>query len=350
MSPRAAGKLRVGIAGYGIVGKRRRLFIDAHPAMQTVAVFDQTFADDATIDGLRCHRSYTALLDEPLDVLFVALPNYLSAEVTRAGLERGLHVFCEKPPARTTDEVRQVIAVEESKPGLVLKYGFNHRYHDSVQDALKLIRSNELGPIVNMRGVYGKSRILSFEGGWRAERKFAGGGILLDQGIHMLDLMRLFCGEFVEIKSFVSRDYWRHDVEDNAFALLKDNQGRVAMLHSTATQWQHRFSLEVACREGFIELSGILTGSQSYGEERLIVGRRAESMKGADQQTITKYVDDQSWAREIAEFAAAILDGRPVEHGRSRDALASMELVFRIYDADGAWAAFAAEAERGITR
>lgn len=340
-----AAPLRVGIAGFGIVGRRRRHFIDLHPSLRTVAVCDQAFGAETRIDGLRCFPTFEALLDEPLDVLFVALPNYVSAAVTMAGLERGLHVFCEKPPARTPAEVRQVMAVEARTPGVVLKYGFNHRYHDSVLDALRMVRSGELGPIVNMRGVYGKSKILSYESGWRAERRYAGGGILLDQGIHMLDLMRLFCGEFVDFKSFVSRDYWQHDVEDNAFVLMKDATGRVAMLHSSATQWQHRFSLDIACREGFLELSGILTGSQSYGEERLIVGRRAESMKGADRQSITKYLDDGSWAREIAEFAAAITDGSPIEHGRSSDALATMELVFRIYEADPEWAAFVSGAE-----
>ena len=79
-----------------------------------------------------------------------------------------------------------------------------------------------MGKIINLRGVYGKSKVIPFSGGWRSKRELAGGGILLDQGIHMLDLMRLFCGEFVEVKSYVSNDYWKHDVEDNAYALLKD--------------------------------------------------------------------------------------------------------------------------------
>jgi predicted dehydrogenase len=342
----SVASLRVGIAGYGIVGKRRRYFIDRHAALQTVAVCDRTFDGSGTApDGVRYHKTYEAMLRDPLDVLFIAMPNDMAAEVTLAGLARDLHVFCEKPPARTVAEVHRVIEMEQAKPDVVLKYGFNHRYHDSVKDALRIVRSEEIGSIVNMRGVYGKSKIIPFEGGWRAERRLAGGGVLLDQGIHMLDLMRLFAGEFVEIKSFVSNDYWRHDVEDNAFALMKDSSGRVAMLHSSATQWQHRFSLDVACREGFLELSGFLTGSQSYGEERLIIGRRNESMKGCDRQEIIRYVDDHSWRDEIAEFAAAVSGGPPIEHGRSADALASMELVFRVYDADPAWAAFVSNSE-----
>ena len=183
-------KLRVGIAGYGVVGKRRRFFIDQHPNMQTVAVCDIKFKKSETMtDGAKCFQNYHQLLKTHIDVLFVCSPNYLAPEVTIAGLKQNIHVFCEKPPGRTVKDIEQVINVEKQHPGLLLKYGFNHRYHESVQDALKLIKTGELGEIINMRGVYGKSKIVQFSGCWRAERKYAGGGILLDQGIHIVDLM-----------------------------------------------------------------------------------------------------------------------------------------------------------------
>jgi predicted dehydrogenase len=224
------------------VGKRRRFFIDQHPKLQTYAVCDQNFKEPGVMpDGVRCYPYYKQLLEEPFDILFVSLPNYLAAEVSIAGLERGLHVFCEKPPGRIVQDVERVIEIEKKNPHLLLKYGFNHRYHESVREALRIIKSGDLGEIINLRGIYGKSKIIPFSGGWRAERKFAGGGILLDQGIHMVDLMRLFCDEFVEVKSYISNRYWNHDVEDNVYALMRDTRGRVAILHSSATQWQHRF-------------------------------------------------------------------------------------------------------------
>lgn len=330
--------LKVGIAGYGVVGKRRRLFIDQHPGLETIAVCDQVFPKSATLaDGVRYHQHYRQLLDEPLDVLFVSLPNYLAAEVTIAGLERGLHIFCEKPPGRDVRDIEQVISVEQKYPGQLLKYGFNHRYHDSVREALKIMRSGELGEIINLRGVYGKSKVIPFSGGWRAERRYSGGGILLDQGIHMVDLMRLFCGEFVDIKSHISNRYWNHDVEDNAYALLLDSQGRVAMLHSSATQWQHRFCLEIALTEGYLTLSGILSGSKSYGEERLSIGRRDEADTGAAREETVTYLQDNSWRDEINEFADAIFNNGAVLHGNSEDALNTMKLVYRIYGADPKW-------------
>ena len=157
------GRLRVGIAGYGVGGKRRRIHIDKNPLLKTTAICDQNFAEpEVMADGVRAFSNYRQLLDEPLDVLFVSLPNYLAAEVTIAGLERGLHVFCEKPPGREVQDIERVIAVENQHPGLLLKYGFNHRYHDSVREALRIVRSGELGEVVYLRGVYGKSKIIPF--------------------------------------------------------------------------------------------------------------------------------------------------------------------------------------------
>jgi predicted dehydrogenase len=331
-------KLGVGIAGYGVVGKRRRLFCDQHPQLQVTAVCDQYFPNPGMMPGgVKCFSNYGQLLEEPLDVLFVCLPNYLAAEVTIAGLERGLHVFCEKPPGRDVQDIERVIAVEARHPNLVLKYGFNHRYHDSVREAMRFIKTGELGEIINLRGVYGKSKIIPFSGGWRAERRYAGGGILLDQGIHMVDLMRLFCGEFAEVKSFVSNKFWDHDVEDNAYALMKDHQGRIAIIHSSATQWQHCFSLDIALSQGYLVLSGILSGSKSYGEEKLIIGRRDEADIGTTREETVNYLEDNSWRDEIYEFAEAIFNGKRIEQGTSRDALLTMQLVYRIYQADSDW-------------
>lgn len=333
--------LRVGIAGYGIVGQRRRQFIDAHQNLRTQAVCDQKFTKPHIMsDGVKCFSNYKELLKEDLDVLFVSLPNYLAAEVTIAGLEKGLHVFCEKPPGRNVTDIERVIKVEKKHPRQVLKYGFNHRYHYSVRDALKIVKSGKLGEIVNLRGVYGKSKINNFSGtsAWRAERKYAGGGILLDQGIHMVDLMLLFCGDFKEVKSFVSNKHWNHDVEDNAYSIMRDKKGRIATLHSSATQWQHKFNLHIALTQGYLELRGILSGSKSYGEEKLAIGRRIdESEVGSLHEDVISYLEDNSWRDEIHEFADIIIKGSRIKHGGSADALQTMKLVYRIYYADPEW-------------
>lgn len=334
--------LKVGIAGYGVVGRRRHQVIDQRTDMTVVAVCDQRLAQDGGVeDGVKHFTHYKRLLEQDLDALFVCLTNDIAAEVTIAGLERGLHVFCEKPPGRDVSDIAKVRAVEARHPGLKLKYGFNHRYHDSVREALALVKSGEFGRVLNMRGVYGKSTIIDFRSPdhWRTKRAIAGGGILLDQGIHMVDLIRLFGGEFEDIHAIVTNDVWGHDVEDNAYALMRSRDGVVAMLHSSATQWRHRFNLEITLAKGTIILSGILSGSKSYGAETLTVSWAHADDAGDPKEQTTRYNQDPSWSEEVAEFADAVRHDQPIVNGSSEEALKTMQLVYRIYCADPAWKA-----------
>ncbi len=337
----ATAPLRVGIAGYGIVGQRRRHFIDRHTQLRTVAVADRTFTTDGALeDGVRHYADFRRLIsEEEFDLLFVCLPNDVAPEASVRGLETGRHVFCEKPPGRDLDDIARVMSCARRHPGLKLKYGFNHRCHDSVRDALAIVQSGTLGRVINLRGVYGKSKFVSYgrHSDWRTDRSIAGGGILLDQGIHMVDLLRLFAGEFADVHSFVSNSHWRHDVEDNAYALMRTKDGVVALLHSSATQWRHRFELEIALERGALILSGILSGSKSYGAETLTQVWANDDDQGDPKEVTTRYTQDLSWADEIADFAEAVLNDRAVVEGSADDAFRTMELVYRIYCADTAW-------------
>jgi len=332
--------LRVGIAGVGVLGTRRKDRIVKHPDLRIVAVCDRTFDGEGTLpDGIRYYRNYKQLLTEELDVLFVCLTNDVAAEVTIAGLEAGLHVFCEKPPGQTVDDIVRVRAHERRHPAAKLMYGFNHRFHESVQEALRLHHSGEFGRVINMRGVYGKAKLATFnQTDWRTKRAIAGGGVLLDQGIHIVDLMSLFGGEFTEVHSFVSNNHWRYDVEDNAYALMRTCDGVVGMLHSSATQWRHRFHLDINLERGSLILGGILSGSKSYGAETLTVIRaRPEIDNGEPREETTHYDVDPSLEREIEIFTDAILNDKPIGFGSSADALRTMQLVFKIYHADPVW-------------
>jgi predicted dehydrogenase len=333
-------ELRVGIAGYGVVGKRRKECVDRHPRMKVVAVCDRSFAEEGALpDGIRSFRDLRRLLAEKLDVLLVCLPNDAAAEATIAGLEVGLHVFCEKPPGRDVEDIVRVIAQERKNPKLKLMYGFNHRYHESIQEALRILRSGELGRVINMRGMYGKSKLITFnQPDWRTKRAVAGGGVLLDQGIHMVDLMRLFGGDYQEVHSFVSNGHWGYDVEDNAYALMRTADGVVGMLNSSATQWRHRFHLDINLQKGSLILGGILSGTKSYGAETLTVVRADPDSDGGDpKEQVTHYNRDLSWDHEVAAFAESVLGGGPVQSGTSADALKTMQLVYKIYYADPRW-------------
>lgn len=333
-------KLRVGIAGYGVIGKRRRECVDKNAHLSTIAVCDKKFNDDGVLpDGVRYSRTYDALFDSELDAVLVCMSNDMAAEITIAALKHGLHVFCEKPPARNMDELDQVLETEKQHPKLKLMFGFNHRYHDSIQEALQIIRSGELGAIINMRGVYGKSKLVTFDqADWRAKREMAGGGVLLDQGIHMVDLMRLFAGEFTEVHSFISNNHWKYDVEDNAYALMKTEDGVVAMLNSSATQWRHQFTLDMNLQRGSIILRGILTGSKSYGQETMtVITANPDRDNGDPKEEIRQFSHDLSWTAEIDSFANVVINDIPIESGSSHDAFNTMKLVHQIYYADPQW-------------
>ena len=332
--------LKVGIAGYGVVGKRRSECIDRHPDLEVVAVCDRSFDGDGTLgNGMRYYRSYTSLIEEDLDILLVCLTNDVAPEVTIAGLERGLHVLCEKPPGRSVTDISEVIKHEKRHPHLKLMFGFNHRYHESVQDALQILDSGELGAVINMRGMYGKAKLITFnQPDWRTKRAVAGGGVLLDQGIHMVDLMRLFGGDFNQVHSFISNSHWGYDVEDNAYALMRSSDGVVAMLNSSATQWRHRFHLDINLERGSLILGGILSGTKSYGAETLtVVKADPDNDRGDPRERTTRYNRDPSWDEEIRIFADCVRNDRPIPSGSSDDAIRTMQLVFRIYHADPEW-------------
>ena len=250
----------------------------------------------------------------------------------------GIHVFCEKPPGKNLSDIRSVRKVEKKNKNLKLKYGFNHRYHGSVKLAKKILNKGTYGKILNIRAVYGKSKIVSFEKNeWRSKKKFSGGGILLDQGIHLLDLISYLHGEFVEFKSFISNKYWKYDVEDNAFALMRDKKGIVASIHSTATQWQHKFNIEITLEKCLMTLSGILSGTKTYGEEKLVITLNNKNINKKPKIKIFKFKTDNSWRDEVDEFANIILKDKKIETGNTNQALEVMTMIDKIYKNDKKW-------------
>lgn len=331
-------RARVGVIGYGKIGRLRAELVARHPGLALVAVADPAVTAADVPAGCRWLRDGETLVRQDLDAVFVCTPNAATADLVVAALDAGRHVFAEKPPGRTLADVTRIREAEARHRALRLKFGFNHREHDSVRLAASLVRAGELGRLMWMRGVYGKAGGPGFESDWRSRPEIAGGGILLDQGIHLLDLFRVFAGEFREVKSFVDASFWQSGLEDNAFALLRDAEGRVAMLHSSATHWNHTFRLEIYLSEGYLTLHGFLTGTRTYGREMLVVGRRdwtdPDGARGNPREERYLFDEDRSWEREVDDFAECVTTRREVVTGTSLDAWRAMELVERIY-ADG---------------
>jgi predicted dehydrogenase len=328
-------KLSTAIIGLGVVGKRRKIFIEKNSNYKIIAISDVRFKKNFKKKNVLYFKNYKNLLDLELDCVFITLPNYLAPIVTKEFLTRGINVFCEKPPGRTVGDVSSVIKVEK-KCGAKLKYGFNHRYHGSVELAKKIINSKSLGEILNIRGLYGKSKILTYDkSDWRSKKKFAGGGILLDQGIHLLDLINYFCGPFETFKSFVTNKYWNYDVEDDVFSIFKNKKNVVASIHSTAVEWQHKFRMEISLQKGSLELNGILSGSKSYGRESIAISNVFKTKYNTKiKKKIVYFKKDISWKKEIDEFANVLLRKGKIINGTSKEALEVMKMVYKIYKND----------------
>ncbi|MCA9444360.1 MAG: Gfo/Idh/MocA family oxidoreductase, partial [Candidatus Omnitrophica bacterium] len=326
--------LKIGLIGLGKMGLTRAREIARHPQAQVTVGADPNISTHKDYPEVECFTDIGRVIDSDVDAVFVATPNRFTPDAVIAALDAGKHVFCEKPPGRTVEDVEAIIEAEKRNPELKLKFGFNHRYHGGIQEAQRIVKTGRLGKILFLRGVYGKSGGEGFEKEWRSSKEVCGGGILLDQGIHMLDLFRLFCGDFVEVKSLVSTHFWNVDVEDNVFAILRDTEGRTAMLHSSSTQWKHRFNLEIYMSEGYLSVNGILSSTRSYGDETVTIARKKFDegfATGKPREEIIYFDTDPSWELEVADFIRHITEDSPVESGNSEQALKAMQLVFDIY-------------------
>lgn len=334
--------LKCGIVGLGKMGGIRYRELLKHPATTVTHGADPNPDLFANYPDVRCTTDWRDVVASDVDAVFVATPNAVTPVVIVEALKAGKHVFSEKPPGRTVDDIETIIRAERERPALKLKFGFNHRYHAGIMEAKRIIDSGRLGHLLWVRGVYGKAGGHGFEQVWRSRKETAGGGILLDQGIHMLDLFRFFCGDFVEIKSMVSTSYWPIDVEDNAFALLRDTQGRIAMVHSSSTHWKHRFGLELYLSDGYLSVNGILSSTRSYGDETITVARRRFDdgfNTGKPTEEVIYFDTDPSWELEIKDFVESCLDGTPIGCGTSDDAYQVMKLVYAIYENDDSFMA-----------
>ena len=325
--------MKIGIVGYGKMGQIRHSVLKSRPDVEVVAISD-AFTNDNIPPELFVEGADGIIRREDIEAIFVATTNNLTASTVVQALRAGKHVFSEKPPARNSVELGLVLDAERETKR-ILMYGFNHRLHGATLKMKEIVSSGEYGSVLWMRGRYGKSVDGNFMNSWRSQRELSGGGILIDQGIHMLDLFLYLGGSFDEVSAMVSSLYWRQPgIEDNVFAILRNSKtGVAASLHSTMTQWRHLFSLEVFMQKGYMVLNGLKTSSDSYGTEELAVARNRTVAPAATWSDEEKFVfpTDTSWEAEIEHFLDSVKTGRPVSTGSSAQAQEVMALVDKIY-------------------
>ena len=321
----------VAIIGCGLIGRKRADALKGRA--DVVAVFDP---DRARADDLAHHiggiaRSATSVVDA-LDsaaggLAIVATTHDALAATAIAAAGAGCHVLVEKPGARNADEAA-AIAAAAAAAGVVCRVGFNHRFHPSLLEARRLLDGRYGEPLL-VRGRYGHGGRPGYESEWRADKVRSGGGELLDQGVHLLDLTRFLTGELELRYASLPTLYWPMEVEDNAFLHARLSSGGDAWLHASWTEWKNLFSLEIACRAAKIEISGL---GGSYGPERLTVYEMPPEM-GPPLVTTTEWPPgDGSWAAEIDDVLGAVA-GRRAVGASIDDCVATLTLVDKAYDA-----------------
>ena len=261
-----------------------------------------------------------------VDVVIVATTNDVLAGISRAAVEAGKHVLVEKPAARSVAELDELIAAAD-RHGRLVRVGFNHRYHPALRKAHELVAAGALGTLMFVRGRYGHGGRVGYEREWRADPAISGGGELIDQGVHLIDLARWFLGDFDRVDGFAHTYFWKMPVDDNAFLLLRTPAGQAASLHVSCTEWKNLFSLEIYGHDAKLHVEGL---GGSYGVERLACYRMLPEM-GPPETTIWEYPGaDRSWEVEFQEFLDDIrLHRQPAADLQA--ARAALAIVERIY-------------------
>jgi predicted dehydrogenase len=265
-----------------------------------------------------------------VDLVVVATVNDSLAPVTLEALRCGKHVLVEKPAARNARELEAVVQAAQARRRLV-RVGFNHRYHPGLLKARDLVEQGALGDLMFIRGRYGHGGRVGYDREWRADPVKSGGGELIDQGVHLIDLSRVFLGDFEHVDGYAHTYYWDMPVDDNAFLTLRTARQETAFLHVSCTEWKNLFSFEIYGRVGKLHIEGL---GGSYGTERITFYRMLPEM-GPPETTAWEYPrGDRSWALEFEEFEEDIRLGRQPAAGL-KDAEAALRIVDTIYDRSG---------------
>jgi predicted dehydrogenase len=320
--------IRAAIVGCGLIGEKRA---KSSKGIQIVVCcdLDESRARKlaAQIPGAAVSTDWKATVArKDIDLVFVATVHDMLAPIAAGAAAAGKHVLIEKPAARCAADLKAVRDAA-AKTGALVRIGFNHRYHRAFRKAREIFDSGVLGEMMFIRGRYGHGGRPGYDKEWRAVPEKSGGGELVDQGMHLIDLARWFLGEFNDVKGFIGTYFWDMPVEDNAFLLLRAPGGQVASLHATWTEWKNLFSFEIYGRDAKLEISGL---GGSYGVERLSLYKMLPQM-GPPETTIWEYpMADDSWQEEVTDFIADIQLKRQPSPGLA-DAAAAWEIVESIY-------------------
>ena len=320
--------MRLGIIGCGLIGnKRAAAAVDCGAKVASVADLNGAAASALAIRvGAVVLPDWRAVVDSDVDAVLVATTHNSLAEISIAALEAGKHVLVEKPAGHNLRAVQAILDASH-RCKRVVKVGFNYRFHPAMAKAKELVDAGALGPMMMVRARHGHGARIGYEKEWRCRRAMSGGGELVDQGSHLIDLARWYLGDLRLKYAAVPTLFWPIEVEDNCFIALGGKDNTHAWLHASWSEWKNLFSFEIYGRTGKIMIDGM---GGSYGTERLTFYKMPPQM-GPPEATTWEYPGpDMSWVDEYKEFSAAIAEDRP-PIGNIADAHAIWLLIDEIY-------------------
>ena len=239
-----------------------------------------------------------------------------------------MHVFVEKPASINDLQSKQILKLLKKKKNLKIRVGFNHRYHPAFLAAKKMVNNNKIGKIMYIRAIYGHGGRKNYHKEWRFNKKFSGGGELIDKGSHLIDLSRFFLKNLKVDYSKLNTFFWKSKLEDNCFINLSNNQGAMAILHASSTEWKNKFIFEIFGKYGKIEINGL---GKSYGKEILKYYKMSKNMGIPYSKTyVFKENDMYSWKEEMKEFSSDIKQNRNPVPG-IKDAHENLRIISTIY-------------------
>jgi predicted dehydrogenase len=307
--------LRVAVIGCGLIGHKRAEALARQDELigATDIVFEQASELCATHGG-RAYATSEELLAVRPDVAIIATTHDQLAGLTVQALSAGAHVLVEKPAAISAHQVEGLQAAEAAA-GRRVKVGFNHRFHPAIADLAREVHSGTHGELMHLRARYGHGGRPGYDREWRAQPERSGGGELIDQGMHLLDLSHWLAGPLPLHSALLRTQFWDTPVEDNAALLLgvpDDRRTPWAMLHVTWTEWKNLFSLEAYCRTAKLQVDGLV---RSYGPQQLKIYRMSPELGPPKIEERAYGSDDLSWRAEWEHFAGAIRAGTPLLGG-----------------------------------
>jgi predicted dehydrogenase len=266
------------------------------------------------------------LADPSVELVVVATTHDSLAPIAAQAVLNDRHVLIEKPGGRDLDGVAQVAALAHER-GIVVRVGYNHRFHPSLLAAKEIVESGRYGPVLHIRARYGHGGRIGYENEWRARRDVSGGGELIDQGSHLIDLTRHICGDVSLAFSELQTEFWAMEVEDNAYLALRAESGAFAWLHASWTEWKNMFSFEIVLRDAKLEIAGL---GGSYGPERLIVFDMSAGLGPPEIMTREWAPGDTSWLAETEDVLRAVGGERATGAGID-DAVAVFQVIEAAY-------------------